>query len=170
RKLIRETKDTGVESITLYEGMYNSKYNEYMIHFKGITDPQTYVFSEDLDKWVYRSPLMNPECGFSADNRFYSAVDELFYEHTQEAERATIYGNYLNPQLNFVVNKTQDLVKTFQTMTVQSDKLFTTTENGIKTQLGHTSDLIEEDFEIEYLIEKEGNYRANFVRDRKSVV
>lgn len=171
RNLIRETKDQSVvESLNLYEGMYNTKYNEYMIHFKGIAEPQTYVFSEDLDKWVYRSPLMNPECGFSADNRFYSAKGNLFYEHTDEAERATIYGNYYKPALEFVVNKTPDLVKTFQTMTIQADALFATTENGIKTQLGQVSDLIPEDFDIEYLNEREGNYRANFLRDNNDPI
>ncbi len=121
-----------------------------------------YIFNEFVDKWVCRAPYIT-QFSFSADNKYYSAQDGQIWEHTLDSVRANYFGTQYTPSVTAVVNVDTGRIKTYQSLAVHSDKLIFTEDDGINTQLGHVSDLIETDFST-----REGVHYANFLRDKNT--
>jgi len=118
----------------------------------------TITWSENSNRWVsFRS--YRPEKGFSMFTDMFTCKDGQLFVHKEGNVRNSFYGNQFQTKIKFPISSVG--VKTYQSIAIHSDGMIVTVLNGIETELGHVSDLIEQDF-----IEKENIYYANFLRDK----
>lgn len=134
----------------------------------------TIVYSLDAQKWT-RYDNYYPDFGFSMFTTMYTFKDGVMYSHNDTENRNTFYGEEFKSRIE--VPFSSPMVKTFQSLKIESNKLLITTTDGIQTSLGHVSDLIGQDFEQFTLddgittvtvYDKEGNFTANFLRDKNT--
>lgn len=119
----------------------------------------TVTWSEKLNRWIsFRSYV--PEAGFSMFTDLFTYKNGDLYKHSdQMTNRNSFYGENYESVLKFVSSSA--FVKNFQSLAVHSNKMLLTTEDGISTDRGQTSDLVEEDFSI-----RESIFYADFRRDK----
>lgn len=116
------------------------------------------VWNEDKNAWVdFRS--YRPENGFSMFTDLFTWRNGQLWIHRNEDEYNNFYGEQFQTSIKFPVGT--GIIKTWQSVAIHSNNIMVTTEDGITTQLGHISDLIEADFNS-----REGIHYANFLRDK----
>lgn len=137
-------------------------------------DGVTMAFAEGIDKWT-SFYAFSPDYGFSLKRNLFTVKNGSLWKHDVSYERNNIYGIKYDSIIEFPINVALNVVKTFKSIEIQSNKLLVTTEDGIKTSLGQVSDLFEEDFKRYTLndgvtsvdvYDREGLYIANFLRDK----
>lgn len=118
----------------------------------------TITWSEKSNRWIsFRS--YRPEKGFSMFTDMFTCKDGQLYIHKEGATRNNFYGNQFQTKIKFPVSSVG--IKTYQSIAIHSNGQIVSVTNGIETELGHISDLIEQDF-----LEREGVFYANFLRDK----
>jgi hypothetical protein len=136
------------------------------------------VYSEENNKWS-SFYTYNPDCGFGLFINLYTFKDGQLYLHQNNSEsRNNFYGVQYNTIVNLPFNQQAAFVSTFESMSIQSNMLMITTEDGIETSLGQISDLVASDFTKATLVDGattvtinsvEGVYSASLLRDKNSV-
>lgn len=135
------------------------------------TKTDTIVYSLDNAKWT-RYENYYPDYGFSLFNKQLTFKGGKMYDHSDTNNRAKFYGVSYPCKINIPFQGAN--TRTFQSISIKSDKLLITTENGITTNLGQVSDLVAQDFNkftlddgvtVVEVYDKEGNFTANFLRD-----
>jgi len=136
------------------------------------------VYSEENNKWS-SFYTYNPDCGFGLFINLYTFKNGQLYLHQNNSEsRNNFYGVQYDTIVNLPFNQQAAFVSTFESMSVQSNMLMITTEDGIETSLGQISDLVASDFTKATLVDGsttvtinsvEGVYSASFLRDKNSV-
>ncbi len=118
----------------------------------------TPVWSESNNRWVdFRS--YRPENGFSMFTDLFTYRNGQLWIHKGNSNYDNFYGQQFQTTVNFPVGT--NFVKTWQSVAIHSNNIMVTTTDGITTQLGQVSDLIETDFNS-----REGIHYANFLRDK----
>lgn len=132
------------------------------------------VYSLDVDKWISYNNYY-PDFGMSMFTNLYSFKDGQMYSHTDKTNKVNFYNSQYEARIRF--QEVQPKVVNYQSIKIECNKLLITTTDGIQTSLGQVSDLIEQDFELYNLddgvtqvsvYDYEGNYRANFLRDKNT--
>jgi hypothetical protein len=136
------------------------------------------VYSERTNKWT-SFYTYNPDCGFGLFIDLYTYKKGNLYLHqNNSSSRNNFYGVSYDTIINLPFNQQASFVSTFESMSVQSNMLMVTTEDGIETSLGQISDLIASDFTKSTLVNGattvtinsvEGVFSASFLRDKNSV-
>jgi len=133
------------------------------------------AWSENNNKWSdFRTS--NPDCAFSLFTKLFSFKQGVQYVHDpQSGDRNTFYGNEYRTIIKLPANTQPMETKTFESISYKGNRLMITTTDGIETNLGQVSDLIESDF-LQYTLESgldivqvysvEGNYSSQFLRDK----
>lgn len=136
------------------------------------------VYSEENNKWgsFY---TYNPDCGFGLFIDLYTFKNGQLYLHQNNSQsRNNFYGVQYKTIVNLPFNQQVAFVSTFESMSIQSNMLMITTEDGIETSLGQISDLVASDFTKATLVDGmttvtinsvEGVYSASLLRDKNSV-
>lgn len=135
-------------------GMWDDEYTEWLLLIDGVT----HVWNEDAEGWTPKRTL-NPDCGFSAKDRFISMKGGQLYVHDNDMARCNFYGTKYGASIKFPI--TSPRVKTYNSIGIHSDDMLISDE--VKTQLGQECDLIPSDF-----LNREGVWYANFPRDYKT--
>jgi len=118
----------------------------------------TITYSEKDNKWVsFRT--YRPEKGFSMFTDMFTYKNGNLWIHREGETRNNFYDTQYKTRVKFPVGAIS--VKNYQSVAIHSNNLMVTTLDGITTQLGHVSDLIETDFNT-----REGIHYANFLRDK----
>lgn len=134
----------------------------------------TIAFSEQNKKWIdFRS--FAPDCGFSLFTNTYVFENGVMYKLQNGSQnRNNFFGTQYNSRIQFVDAKQPLSIKSFESISVQSNALLITTTDGITTSLGQVSELGAMDFLKDNLNDgtiqvsvynKEGVYSACFLRD-----
>lgn len=136
------------------------------------------VYSEENNKWS-SFYTYNPDCGFGLFIDLYTFKNGQLYLHqNNSANRNNFYGVQYKTIVNLPFNQQVAFVSTFESMSIQSNMLMITTEDGVETSLGQISDLVASDFTKATLVDGattvtinsvEGVYSASFLRDKNSV-
>ena len=136
------------------------------------------VYSEENNKWS-SFYTYNPDFGFGLFIDLYTFKNGQLYLHQNNSEsRNNFYGVQYDTIVNLPFNQQVAFVSTFESMSVQSNMLMITTEDGVETSLGQISDLVASDFTKATLVDGmttvtinsvEGVYSASFLRDKNSV-
>lgn len=135
----------------------------------------TLVYSERQDKWKsFWTYVMDR--GASIFTNTYTMKDGRMYVHeATTVNRNNFAGVQYKTIINQVFNGAPGVVKTYVSLSLQSNELMITTVDGIKTSLGQVSELIDYDFLQETLsaggtdvkvYNYEGVYNAFFLRDK----
>lgn len=137
----------------------------------------TIVWSERNNKWE-SFYTYNPDCAFSMFINLYTFKQGRTYIHRQNsASRNSFFGTQYKSIFQITSNLQPQQVKSFHSLSLQSNQLMITTEDGIETSLGQLSELIELDFLKDTLTSgvtsvevysKEGVFSAAFMRDKNS--
>jgi hypothetical protein len=116
------------------------------------------IWSEDRNRWVdFRS--YRPENGFSMFTDLFTWKNGQLWIHKNNSNYNNFYGEQFQTTVKFPMGS--GYVKTWSSVAIHSNIIMATTTDGITTQLGHVSDLIEADF-----TSKEGIHYAEFLRDK----
>lgn len=119
---------------------------------------ETIAFNSTKYRWVsFRSYI--PESGSDIYTDMITFKDGDLWLHTKDATPNNFYGEQYSSHVKFAVSSIG--VKTYQSIAVHSNKVLGTSENGVTTELGDVSDLINYDFTT-----KEGIHYANLLRDK----
>lgn len=134
----------------------------------------TIVYSPAVNKWT-SFYTMAPDWGFNIFIRTLIMQYGVLYSQLNGSEsRNTFFGNTYDSLLQFVENKNTTVVNHYQGLSIQSNQLIITSDDGIQTSLGQLSALIDTDFEQDVLIgdgirvdvyDRYGVYMASFVND-----
>ena len=135
---------------------------------------QTPVFSVNNHKYgEFRT--IAPDFGFSLDVDMLTVYQGKLYLHQNGSDdRNVFYGVAYQSIVQYVDNAVPAAVKTYQSLSIQSNQLMVTGDNGISTSLGQVSELSEIDFVKDVLSDAnssvavetiEGVFSANFLRD-----
>lgn len=133
------------------------------------------IYHIDQNKWkAFWTYVMDKGSSIFTDT--YTFKDGDIYLH---AQGNTDRNNFAGVQYKSIVNvpfmQASDISKTYLSLSVQSNELLVTTQDGVKTSLGMVSELIEGDFLKDTLIDgvtsvqvfdKEGVYSSFFLRDK----
>ena len=158
RNVIQRNKESG--DISNVIGVYDRDYNEVLFYFP--EDQITRVFSEELDKWARTLPIGEWVGGFSSDRVLYmSQVDDI-WEVTEESVKANYFGTQYYASITFLANQNPDLNKNFQTLATKSNNLMVSP--SIVSNLGFETNIINTDYDNDYLNNIEGLYTANIPR------
>ena len=121
----------------------------------------------------------NPDCGFGLFIDLYTFKNGQIYLHQNNSpSRNDFFGTQYKTIVNLPFNQQVAFVSTFESMSIQSNMLMITTEDGVETSLGQISDLVASDFTKATLVDGattvtinsvEGVYSASFLRDKNSV-
>ncbi len=141
----------------------------------GLKEQNTIAFSEKKNKWTdFRT--FNPDFAMSLFTNFYSFKNGVLYIHRPNSPvRNNFYGNDYQTIVKVVFNDQEMQTKTYQSISIQSNQLMITTEDGIETSLGQVSELIADDFlqatlndgvDLVEVYDNEGVYSARFMRDK----
>lgn len=134
----------------------------------------TTAFSEKTNKWNPHYTYI-PDAGFSLFTNLFTYKAGQLWSHDNSIEpRNRFYGVQYSSILKPVFNLNKSEVKTFQSITLQSNQLMVTTTAGIETSLGQISELIAGDFLHDILdgvtdievYDKEGRFHSGFLRDK----
>jgi hypothetical protein len=155
----------------------NTKIQQFNVH-DTITDTSnrkqtTAVYDVTNKKWIFRT--ISPDCGFSLGINSYTINQgRLYVQLSGSNERNNFYGQQYQSYIQFVDNVQPAISKTFQSISIQSNQLMVTTDEGISTSLGQVSELSDIDFLKDSLsdgisrinvFDKENIYSASFLRD-----
>jgi hypothetical protein len=138
---------------------WDGRFNEWGVGF----NDESFIFNEGSNRW-FRAGYI-PNIGFTANDQLFTSKDGSLWVHDDAVNVANFYGN--DSPITLTAPFIGAYVRTFNSVAVHCDKLLITTENGVKTQLGHVSDLREEDFlDPDGLsFANEGVWYANFAPD-----
>lgn len=135
----------------------------------------TPVYSVKNKKWgEFRT--IAPDYGFSIYIDMVTLfLGNLYLHENGSADRNNFYGTQYQSIFQYVENKEPVLLKSYNSIALQSNELLVTTTDGIVTSLGQVSELIEQDFIKSVLndgvtsINVEsvtGIYSASFLKDK----
>lgn len=178
------TADIYVETITatadgVIKLFSNANCTVQLFNLKNLTvnDGVTIVMAAKTKKWSdFRT--MYPTFGFSIQER--SVVWYLGNGYVQQngsMSRNNFFGEQFQSSIQFVEAKEPVLLKTYNSLVLQSNQLLVTDTDGITTSLGQISELAEIDFIKGYLndgisnvqvVSQEGIFSACFLRDKNS--
>ncbi len=146
------------------------------VYIQDITMPvgQTLAYNAKDKVWVDNRTFY-PDYGWSLYEDMITAYQGRFWLHENGGnDRNTFYGTVFPSIIQYVMNASPAIVKTFQSLSIQSNQLMVTGNNGISTSLGQVSALAEIDFIKDFLSDSnssvevetiEGVLSANFLRD-----
>lgn len=135
----------------------------------------TIVYNDKLDKWTSFYSF-NPDMGFAIFTNLFTFKSGQLYLHESGSDfRCSFYGVQYQAILNFVSTISPAIPKSFISLSIQSNVILVTTEDGITNPLNQISELAEIDFIKDFLDDgvsqvsvnnKESVYSANFLRDK----
>ena len=118
----------------------------------------TITWSEQRKKWVTFKDIV-PESGFSMFTSMFTLKNGELWKHVVEGSVPNnFYGVQYSSSVKFPIASVG--VKTYHTIALHSNKIMGTTVDGITTQLGQVTDLVNYDFNT-----VEGIHYANRLRD-----
>lgn len=142
-----------------------------------LTQQNTMSFSEKTKKWISFYTYI-PDNAFSLFTNTYSFYNGDLYVHESGSEnRNNFYGTQYQSIIQFVDSAASIVPKSYLSLSIQSNQLMVTGEDGITTSLGQVSELAAQDFIKDYLSDGissynvntiEGIYSAGFLRDSNS--
>jgi len=181
----RTTTGLFVETITatyngyvLFYSNANCSIQAFNISDKTQQAGTTLAYNPSQEKWSdFRDYY--PDWGISLYEQSLVAGSGAFYvSNNGQAGSNTYFGGVSYPSIiQLVCNGQPKEVKTYKSLSVQSDQLWVTTVGGITTSLGQISDLEDLDFVKGILSDssgsttiytKEGVYSAQFLRDKNT--
>jgi len=122
-------------------------------------DEHTIAWGEDRNGWI-TFKAYRPEMGFSMFNDLFTYKNGILQMHDQQSASYNVfYGDSFDTFIEFPMSSPK--IKTYKSIAIHSNRIVGTSEDGVKTSLGHVSDLMEIDF-----TEKEGVFYANFLRNK----
>lgn len=137
------------------------------------------VWNEDDNTWPCFMPV-NADCGFSLFSNLYTYKNgDLYVQRANSISRNNLYGTQYPTIVKLTAKQSPENVKAFHSIALQSNQLMITTTDGITTSLGHVSDLLQEDFLKDELIDgaiqvdvydKEGIFSASFLRAKPDLI
>lgn len=137
-------------------------------------DPVTIVWSEINKKWSDTRTLY-PSFGFSLlDFNVLLYQGNVYVQQNGSNSRNNFFGTQYQSSIKLVDAKDASIVNGFESLNYQANMLLVTTQNGITTELGQVSTLIDTDFIKEKLqsggltvinYQKENVYSASFLPD-----
>lgn len=132
------------------------------------------IYSNKNKKWPCFLTY-SPDCGTSMFTNTYTCKNGVYYAHQHGSESRN---NFAGVQYKTIVklpfNQAAANIKSFKSVSVQSNQLLVTDSNGINTSLGQLSELSDIDWVMDKLNDgvasvdvftKEGVYAASFLRD-----
>lgn len=135
----------------------------------------TIAYSPVLNKWTSFYSV-TPDYGFSMFTRTLLFKFGLLYSQLNgSSNRNNLFGTHYQTILTLVDNENTEIVKSYLSLSIQSNVLLVTGDDGITTSLGQISELSEIDFVKGVLSDGvssavidtiEGVYSANFLRDK----
>jgi hypothetical protein len=142
-----------------------------------LTQQNTMSFSEKTKKWVSFYTYI-PDNAFSLFTNTYSFFDGDLYVHESGTdERNKFYGVQYQSIMQFIENASPTLPKSYLSLSIQSNELMVTGNDGITTSLGQKSELAAQDFIKDFLRDGvtvynvntiEGIFSANLLRDKNT--
>lgn len=142
-----------------------------------LTQKNTMSFSEKTKKWISFYSYI-PDNAFSLFTNTYSFYNGNLYVHESGSEnRNNFYGTQYQSIIQFVDGTASIMPKSYLSLSIQSNQLMVTGEDGITTSLGQVSELAAQDFIKDYLSDSissfnvntiEGIYSASLLRDSNS--
>lgn len=134
----------------------------------------TINFSEQNNKWSSYSSFTS-DFGFSLFKDMFTFKNGRLYKHDPAiGTRNNIYGVQYDTVVRIPFSGAEGQVKTFLSLSYESNQLMVTTDDGITTSLGQVSELIDSDFLKDTLqsgmtvidiYDVEGVYSSSFLRD-----
>jgi hypothetical protein len=134
----------------------------------------TIAWSEKFNKWAsFRG--YSPDTGFSLFANLFMHLNGQAWISSVNATRNSFFGQQYKSILNFAAAAQEGVPKTFESISIDANRLMITTTDGIKTSLGQVSELIDIDFLKDTLddgvnqvniYDVEGIYSAGFMRDK----
>lgn len=134
----------------------------------------TIIYSPAISKWT-SFYTMAPDWGFNMFIRTLIMQYGVLYSQLNGSDaRNTFFGTTYDTLLQFVENKNTTVVNHYQGLSIQSNQLLITTDNGVQTSLGQLTALIDTDFEQDAFVDgslrldvydRYGVYMASFVND-----
>jgi len=136
----------------------------------------TLAFADKLQKWTSFYTFV-PDCGTALFNRtiqFNSG--NMYIQQNGTNNRCNFFGTQYASVFKFVENSNPTLLKSFNSIALQSNELMVTTNDGITTSLGQVSELAAQDFIKGAMSDSnsqvniyaaEGIYSASFLRDSR---
>lgn len=180
----RTTADLYVETLTAGANGFVKFYSNANCQVSGFniidtTDlvGTTFVFSAKSGKWSdWRTYY--PDFAQSLYKNFYSFKDGAMYNHLNGSSSTnTFYGVHYPSIIRYVDNRPSEISRSFLSLSIQSNELMITGDDGITTSLGQVSELSAQDFVKDYLSDGtssinvttiEGIYSANILRDKNT--
>ncbi|WP_298845498.1 hypothetical protein [uncultured Clostridium sp.] len=159
------------------DGNLNLKTFDVRTNTEATTTNQTntIVFSEITNKYTTFLSFTS-DYGFSLFKDLFTFKSGRLYKHNQDSStRDMVYGVQYDSIFKFIANANVGQVKTFESLSYESNNLLITTTDGIVTSLGQISELIADDFLRETLIDGateiriydiEGIFATSFMRDK----
>ncbi len=136
----------------------------------------TIAFADKLNRWTSFYTFI-PDCGTGIFNQCLVFNDgDMYVQQNATNNRCNFFGTQFPAQFQFVENNNPTLIKTFNSIALQSDQLMVTTSDGITTSLGQVSELAAQDFikgamsdanSQVSIYTAEGIYSASFMRDKR---
>lgn len=149
------------KSITpLLGSCLHEPHNEYWFTFDSEEGVQTLIMDVFSGRWVSFSDNI-PETMANLNGEVFSFRNGLRYRLHKFSKTNTFYGVQYPSYLNVLFPA--GFVRTFKSVAVHAGAQPETSEDGVKTSLEHTSDLLKKDFKL-----REGIWYANFLRDKAS--
>jgi hypothetical protein len=169
--------ETGIDSlfkqaIDDYDGNrivsgYDPEDNMYFVTFsdRGTYDGLTLGYNIGSKTWQSRYTFF-PDMYADQNDTMYSAIytpvegddnDQIFFSHTNEAERNTFYGEFGDSIVQVVSNNNPSMVKVFNAISLEGDSNAWAAD-PIVTDLGSNAQSFE-------FVEKEGAYYSFITRD-----
>jgi len=136
----------------------------------------TIAFADKLQKWTSFYTFV-PDCGTALFNQTIMFNDgDMYVQQNGTNNRCNFFGTQFPSVFKFVENSNPTLLKSFNSIALQSNELMVTTNDGITTSLGQVSELAAQDFIKGAMSDSnsqvniyaaEGIYSASFLRDSR---
>lgn len=169
---------TGTDPVLLFNANANCQVRAFNIKdsFTDVSNLQqnTIAYSPVINKWT-SFYTMAPDYGFSMYIRtlvFQYGV--LYSQQNGSTSRNAFFGKSYDSLFKFIENKNTTVIQTYEALSIQSNQLMITSNDGVQTSLGQLSTLIDTDFEQQVLTDgglrvdiydRYGVYMASFVND-----
>ena len=141
-------------------GVYDVRFDEYVIHLSNDTIKETIAYSEFKNRWV---TFYSYEPDFMVSNKtgLISFKDGQLYTHNTNSVYNNFYGAQYNTVLEFISNIEPSANKIYNSLFVESSHVFEMPE--ATNQFGQKTSLITDDFE-----DVEGVWKSAFLKDENT--
>lgn len=174
--IIEETIVAGADGLIKLFSNGNCTVQLLNVRDGSINDGVTIVYAAKNRKWS-DNRTMYPTFGFSLYERsILEYFGNLYAQQNGSTDRNNFFGEQFQSSIKFVEAKEPALLKTYNSLAIQSNQLMVTTTDGITTSLGQISELSTADFIKSHLNDgvsnvqvssQEGIFSASFLSDKR---